>query len=200
MKRGIVGFLAAVLLSGTAMAHGHEHDHDNGVISIAKAVELGAHRIERLVVLKKIDPTFRTALINLTAERTSQMGARFKIVAVVSPDAQKKSSTIAILVDQKGKVLSYKVGEMAKPLDPTIWPEKDALSLIENSLHFVLDGVAQNPDLKPFNDGLLSIALTPGKDADGKMVALSTLTSDDDTRSLLITLETNGNVLSHEIK
>lgn len=188
--------LLAFTLTTTAYAHPENPD----VIVVSKATELGVHRIERLVTLKKIDPMFITSLTGLKAERTDDVTTPYKIYGFVTPDSNNQSSTITMLSDPKGKVVSHSVSETFQPANPVNWPEKDAVTLIEDALHFVLEGWVENPDVKAFYLGLMSITMTPDQDAQGNLIASFQVTSDDDPRTLYILLKTDGTLISHEIK
>lgn len=170
------------------------------VTSVSKAVEIGVHRIERLVTLKKIDPMFQSALYGMRAERTTEGGATYKIYGYSSPDADNQSSTITMLSDAQGKVLSYSVGQIYTPANPVNWPDKDALTLMEDALHFVLEGWVQYPEVKPFYIGLVTISIAPANNAEGKAIVQAAVTSANDARTLYIKLNTNGTFISHEIK
>lgn len=192
--------LALLLATCTTGQMAFAHNDPPGTIAISKATELGVHRIERLVTLKKIDSTFQAYLSELRAERTAEGGATYKIYGYVAPDANNQSSTISMLSDKTGKVLSYTNGPTYQPANPFVWPDKDALSLMENALHFVIEGWAQYPDVKPFYTGLMTISLSPVRDGAGNIAAQATVTSDDDPRTLYITLKTDGNLIGHVIK
>ncbi len=196
MKNLLIAALAGFVLAQPAFAH----NDPPGTSPISKATELGVHRIERLVTLKKIDPTFQSALYAMRAERTTEGGATYKIYGYVSPDANNQSSTIAMLSDKTGKVLSYAVGATYQPANPVAWPDKDPLTLMEDALHFVLEGWTAHPDVKPFYAGLITITLSPAKDNAGNLIVLANVTSDDDARTLSIFLKTDGTFLSYGIK
>lgn len=192
----IAALLMAISVSTTAQAH----PESPGLVAITKAVELGVHRIERLVTLKKIDPMFTANLYALRAERTTDAANPYKVYGYVLPDASNQSSTISMVTDPNGKVTSYTVGGIFQPASPVNWPIKDAATLIEDGLHFVLEGWTQYPDVKAFYLGLTSITMSAGTDAQGKQIAVFAVTSDDDARTLYIRLKTDGTFISHEIK
>lgn len=189
--------LAILTLSCT---YSYAHDEQPNTVVITKAVELGVHRIERLVTLKKIDPMFINSLVGLRAERTNDSATPYKIFGFAQPDANNQSSTIIMLSDANGKVISHSLGPIFQPANPVQWPEADAGTLMEDALHFVLEGWVKNPEVKPFYLGLNSIAMTSALDPSGKLIALFAVTSDDDTKTLYIRLKTDGTFISHEIK
>ncbi len=175
------------------------HPEVPGQAVIAKATELGVHRIERLVTLNRIDPTFLSNLQVLKAERVNENGAVFKITALTEPGANNQSSSVVMLSDNQGKVLSHTPGPVVAPANPVAWPIKDAGTLFEDALHFVLEGWVQNPEVKAFYLGLMTISLE-ALNENGQLVAHFVVTSDDDARALHIKLQTDGTVISHEIK
>lgn len=185
----------SLLMSASALAH----SETPGQAVIAKATELGVHRIERLVTLNRLDPMFTSNLQMLRAERVSDGAAVYKITAFTEPGADKQSSTLTLLSDNQGKVLSHVAGAVVTPLNPIAWPIKDALTLFEDALHFVLEGWVQHPEVKAFYLGLMTISLVAEKSG-GQLVAHFSVTSDDDPRTLHIFLNPDGSVISHEIK
>jgi hypothetical protein len=195
MKSMIV--MAAVALFGF---NSFGHDEIPGQVAISKATELGVHRIERLVTLKKIDETFQTALVAMKAERTTENGAVFKVSGIQAPGADGTASVVTLWMDGVGKTLSFTVTPGAAPANPVQWPAKDAVSLVEEGLHFVLEGWAQHPEVKAFYTGLQSITLAAVQDAQGQMLAEYKVTSDDDTKTLTIQLKPDGTFVSYDIK
>lgn len=176
------------------------HDEVPGQLPISKVTELGVHRIERLVTLKKIDDAFRTNLAAMTAERSTENGAVFKVYGHQAPGADGKSSVVTLWMDGEGKTLSFAVTPGTASANPPLWPDKDAVTLVEEGLHFVLEGWAQHPDVKPFYTGLQSIIMAPSQDAQGQLLAQYKVTSDDDTKTLTINLKPDGTFVSYEIK
>lgn len=194
IKTVIAALMTVLAVSASA------HDEIQGVVPISKATELAVHRIERLVTLKKIDETFRTQLIGLRAERSQENGATYKVVGIVSPASNGKSSAITLWQDNNGKTLAHSVDQQSAPANPFSWPDKDPVSLMEEGLHFVLEGWAKHPEVKAFYTGLESISLRPVQGARGELIAQFQVKSDDDARTLIINLDSGGRFLSHELK
>ncbi len=192
--------LMILLATLAAVATAQAHDEKPGVVVVSKAVELGVHRIERLVTLKKIDAVFAAGLYAMRAERTTDPDQPYKIFGYVLPDANNRSSTISMVSDVNGKVVSYSVSEIFRPAALVSWPIKDAATLIEDGLHFVLEGWVDHPEVKAFYLGLSSITLHSATDSQGNRIALLQVTSDDDSRVLSIKLQLDGSFISHEIK
>jgi hypothetical protein len=171
-----------------------------GVIPVSKGTELGVHRIERLVTLKKIDPSFQNQFYAMRAEPTTEGGATYKVYGYVLPDANNQSTTITMLSDKQGAVLSYVVSQKFQSAAPIAWPDQDPLTLMEDALHFVLEGWVQHAEVKPFYLGLTSITLGSEKDAQGNLIAVAKVTSDADAKMLIVRLKADGTFISYEIK
>ena len=196
MKSKLLITVMSILFSAGASAHKQAPD----VIAVSKAVELGVHRIERLVTLKKIDEAFRLHLIGLGAELSQENGATYKVHGYMAPGADGKSTTITLWMDNQGKTLAYNVTAASAPSNPFSWPTKDSVTLMEEGLHFVLEGWAQHPEVKSFYTGLQTISLTPVRDGQGNIQAQFKVTSDDTPQTLFINLKTDGTFLSYEVR
>lgn len=195
MKNVFLAIIAVVSVGSQAYAH----PENPNAVAIAKATELGVHRIERLVTLKKIDPMFQSHLYAMKAERTTESGAAYKVYGYVQPDANNQASTITMLSDAQGKVLSYTVSQTFQPANPVSWPDKDALTLTENGLHFVLEGWVQHPEVKAFFLGLSSITMR-AVNAGGTLLAEFAVTSDDDAHTLIVRVKADGTFHSYEMR
>lgn len=192
----MISALLMTVLSVSALAH----EEIPGVIAISKATELAVHRIERLVTLRRIDPSFRNNLVSLRAERSTENGATYKVNAAIEANANGQQSVVTLWQDNEGKTLTHSVASVPLPASPFVWPEKDAASLMEEGLHFVLEGWTQHPEVRAFYLGLQTILLSPVRDSQGNLVAQFRVTSDDDARTLTINLKPDGTFLSHEIR
>lgn len=194
MKASVIGILCLFVLMNATNAESTE------TVAITKAVELGVHRIERLVTLRKIDPMFINSLYAMKAERTNDPAMPFKVYGFAQPDANNQASTISMSSDPTGKVLSHNLSAIFQPANPAQWPEADSATLMEDALHFVLEGWVRNPEVKPYYLGLKEITLTPRQDQNGKMIAEFSVSSEGETKVLWIKLKTDGTFISYEIK
>lgn len=171
-------------------------------VAQARAAELSTHRIERLVNLKKIDASFISKLQSIDIEKLnpSQPGEP-TFLATVSQYAgtDGTKNQVEITLDDQGKALSFKVKSGASAQNAPAWPDKDASSLVENSLHFVLEHNTEHPDLKPFYDSLLTLVLKKANVA-GQDVALVQIQAKDTQKTLNVLLKLDGSFLSYEIK
>lgn len=195
----LVNLAAATLMLFNVNAFAHDEPLP-GTIAISRATELAVHRIERLVILKKIDAVFLTALVGLRAETSSENGATYKVSGYVAPGADGKSLSITLWQDIQGKTLAFNVAQASLPVSPFTWPTKDSVTLMEEGLHFVLEGWVQYPEVKAFYTGLQTIDLAPVQDAQGNLLAQFKVTSHEDARTLTILLKSDGSFVSHEIK
>lgn len=166
--------------------------------SSAKVAELTAHRIDRLVSLGKIDGNFLTKLEKVEIKISNQDPVAFTARASQSqPENGSQPMQLHLSFDKEGKVLAYQVvvGGSAGP-DPQ-WPDKDAATLTENTLHYVLDNAA-DPKVKMFFDGLTTFTLTKGQ-LNGSTVARGQVHSSLTAEKLNIYVKLDGTFISAEI-
>jgi len=194
MKTGtmIATVLALGLHSGMAQAAN---------VSLAKAAELGVHRVERLVTLKKIDETYMSKFMSVAIEGLTQNAPTdpaFKVTAAQVPGPDGKQSKVEILLDGNGKALSHTVKPGTDATAAPRWPDKDPVTLSENAMHVVLDG-ANNPKLKPYFTGFKSLELTQDRDATGLTIARAKMKSMEIPAVLEVTLKTDGTVISSQV-
>ncbi len=145
----------------------------------ARAAELALHRIEKLIILKKIDPTYGTASNQLTLSLNPQesdlpLGTFFRADLSQVPAQDSTQKTVKLYMDANGKTLLHKPIDGGEALTPPIWPAKDPISLMEVAMHCVQAEIIENnrsctdhPDLPAFNINFLSLVLTQLIDAAG---------------------------------
>lgn len=192
MKK-IILIVSTTLLTIAAFAH------PNGPgVTNAKTIELSAHRIDRLVTLGKIDPSFLKNLEKMEVTVVqNQAPVYYKVRVTQTQPAQAAPMQLDISYDDDGKPLSFEViaGGVVGP--DAGWTDKDAGSLAENALHYILEN---NTDAKVslFDKGVTSFTLSKGT-LNGETVArgqaLSALTTD----KLNIYLKLDGSLISAEI-
>lgn len=171
------------------------------VIASSHAAELTAHRVEKLISLKKLDSTFSGKLNSIELEKlapTQSGDAAFLATVSQYAGTDGTQNQVEIILDDQGKALSFKVKSGAAAQNAPIWPSKDALSLVENSLHHLLDHGAHDAELKPFYDSLTSLKLVK-INKDGQDMAAVEIHSKDSLRVLSIILKLDGTFVSHEI-
>lgn len=166
--------------------------------SKAKVAELTAHRIDRLVALNKIDASFLNRVEKIEVTAVSQNPIAFKVRASqTQPENGSQPMQLDLSFDKDGKALAYQVvaGGNAGP-DPQ-WPDKDAATLTENTLHYVLDN-ANDAKVKKFFDGLTMFTLIKG-DLNGTVVARGQVLSSQTTEKLNVYVKLDGTFISAEI-
>ena len=166
--------------------------------SKAKVAELTAHRIDRLVALNKIDASFLNRVEKIEVTAVNQNPIAFKVRASqTQPENGSQPMQLDLSFDKDGKALAYQVvaGGNAGP-DPQ-WPDKDAATLTENTLHYVLDN-ANDAKVKKFFDGLTMFTLIKG-DLNGAVVARGQVLSSQTTEKLNVYVKLDGTFISAEI-
>jgi hypothetical protein len=149
-------FLTAFLLAAPAFAA--------DPIANAKAAEFSLHRIERLVILHKIDASYQTqiARIDLALQSPQEPAdPTFIIRASQVPGADGTSRTIDLTFDAIGRPMNFTVAAGADSQNPPAWPLKDAITIAENSLHWLEDQGPLVDELKPFFQGMTAFVLSP---------------------------------------
>ncbi len=191
MKKLVLGLaISLVSLSGFA--------HDDGKVGFAKIAELSAHRVDRLVALKKIEVEFLKNLEKIEVSKVENSApVAFKAVVSQTQPAKGTPLQLEILFDHDGKPLSFKAlaGGVAGS-DPK-WTGKDAGSLAENALHYVLENEAL-PMVAPYFKNLTSFTLTKGV-LNGQAVAAGIITSSAQPQKLHVYLKLDGTFISAEV-
>lgn len=169
-----------------------------GGVSNAKVAELSAHRIDRLVALNKIDASFMNKLDKMEVTVVeNQPPVHFKVRVSQTKPAQGTPLQMDISFDDDGKPLAFQVipGGTAGP--DLGWSDKDAVSLSENCLHYVLEN---NTDAKValFDKGLATFSLSRGT-LNGQAVARGQMTSSLSSEKLNVYLMLDGTFISAEI-
>jgi len=170
-------------------------------IALAKAAELGVHRVERLVTLKKIDEAFLSKFSAVKIERISAAtpaDPAFKITASQVAGADGKQNQVEILMDGAGKSLSHTVKPGTEATAAPRWPDKDPVTLAESAMHIVLDG-KNDPKFKPYFDGFQSVELIQDRDGTGQTIARAKMRSKDLAKVLEVVLKTDGTVISSQL-
>lgn len=163
-------------------------------IALAKAAELTCHRIERLVTLKKIDETFLTMLHTIVVQTVPQGSSAdpyFKSTGSQYPGADGTLNQIDIFMDDQGKALSHVVKPGAAAQGAPVWPDKDPITLMENSLHYVLENGPNDANIAPFYTGFSGLALTQ-VNVNGQTLSRAEIHSTTTTKVLEVFLKTDG--------
>lgn len=185
-------FLIVSLISFAATAH------ENGPgVTNAKAAELSAHRIDRLVTLGKIDQSFLYKFDKLEITVANQPPVYYKVTVSQTKPIEGSPLQLEISFDDDGKPISYQVSAGGAAGPDIGWSAKDAVSLAENALHYVLEN---NSDQKIalFDRALSSFSLTKVQ-LNGQEVAQGQMTSSLTSEKLNVYLTLDGTFISAEI-
>lgn len=188
MNRIASAMVATMFSSGVAFA---------APASKAKITELSAHRIDRLVALNKIDKNFLTRLETIEVTPVNQPPVAFKARVSQTQPAQGQALQIDLSFAEDGKALAYQPVAGGVAGDDPKWPDKDAGSLTENALHYVLEN-ATDAKVKKFFDGMTIFTLIKG-DLNGQIVARGQMQSSLTTEKLNVYLKLDGTFISAEI-
>lgn len=187
--------LAIGILTATQMVFAQEAAPS---IVKAKAAELTAHRVDRLVSLNKIDGSFLTKAAKMEVSIVqNQAPAYYKVRVSQTQPASGEALQMDVVYDGNGKPLSYTVlpGGNAGPDEG--WTGVDAITLMENGLHYVLENGEKDANVKPFYTALTTITLTKGQ-LNGKTVARTQMKSSESALSLNVYVNLDGTFVSAE--
>lgn len=166
-------------------------------VTLGKVAELGCHRLERLVTLGKIDESFLTKLNSLQVTKlspTKPTDPSFSVVATQYTGADGSANQIELMMDANGKGIAQTLKAGAVSQNAPEWSDKDAVSLIENSLHYISESTSS--EVKLFITGLTSLKLRQVKNDRGEKMARVDMQSKDSGKSLEITMREDGTVES----
>lgn len=170
-------------------------------IANGNAAELGAHRIEKLVLLKKVPTAFQNQLLGLEVKRINPGGPNkpsFEVVASQEVDQGKVANKISVILDENGKTLSHSLIAGTAPTSPTAWKGKDPLTLTELAVHHI-EHMMSDVKLPPFYDGMKAIRLSQVQHGTQTMVVVEVL-SDLVPGKLEMMLQSNGDLVSYQVK
>lgn len=163
--------------------------------SNAKALELSAHRIDRLVTLNKIDASFLKKLDKIEVTVVpNQVPVFYKTRISQTKPQQGNPMQLEISMDEDGKPLAFQLLPNGVAGPDLAWPDKNAGELMENALHYVLEN-ATNGKITLFDKSATSIVLTK-ETLSGQVVARGQVTSSATTEKLNIYLKLDGTFIS----
>ena len=105
------------------------------------AGELSAHKVEKLITLKKLDSAFQTKfrgleVVNLQGGGTAK--PTFKVIISQQADAGKVANKVELTLDDSGRALGLPaVVTGVAAAKATAWSGKDPLTLSELALHHI---------------------------------------------------------------
>lgn len=166
-------------------------------VTNAKAVEIAAHRVDRLVALGKIDASFSKKIEKLSVAIVNQPPVHFKVRVSQTKPAQGTPMQVDLSFDKDGKPLAFQpvAGGVAGP--DSGWTTKDAVALTENALHYVIDN-GKDVKYSPYDKGLTTFVLSKGT-LNGQTVAMGQLTSSMTKEKLNVYLKLDGSFISAEV-
>lgn len=173
------------------------------VLDLAKVAELACHRIDRLVVLGKIDANFKNQLnaINISQLDSNASGAKYLVTVSQNMPADKsmKPLSVELYLDPQGKALKQNViADGQKGMDVT-WSDRDPDTLAENALHYLLDNGDTNDSLRPFLKDLSTLSISQ-ETVNGQLIAQVSFVSKTTTNVLNISLKLDGTFIEFKIK
>lgn len=167
-------------------------------VSNAKAAELSLHRIDRLVAQKKIEQDYLLKLKGLELSVIPQespddpLSPKFLMMAETYAAKDGTKKRLQIWMNAKGKVLEHKPLEGGEPDGAPIWPDKDPVTLLENSMHRILENASVVPSLVPFFNSLVEFTISPAFDEAGSLLAQVDVLSSESQDILRIFLTPKG--------
>lgn len=197
MKIALNLLLALGLAAAPALA-----DEPGAPVTVAKAAELALHRVERLVILRRIPEQFLTQVATLEVSKVDPVGedgVKYRAVVSLLPSPEGKASRLELFMDAIGKTLRHVAHTEAPAQGAPVWPDKDPVTLAENALHYILDESVNRPELVPFNDTFEAASLTQETAEDGSVLGLLEVRSVATRDLLRIRVRADGTYLSHEV-
>lgn len=170
-------------------------------ISNGTAAELGTHRVEKLVLLKKVPTTFREQFLGIEVRSINPGGGgkpSFEVIASQDVDAGKAANKVIMTMDENGKVLSDTVVTGTAPTAPLKWPGKDPVSLTELGFHHV-EHVLSDKKVAPFYNSFKAMRLSQMQHGSDTMVVLEMLSEATKDR-LLVNLKSDGSLIGYSIE
>jgi len=171
-------------------------------VTNSKAAELALHRLERLVILKKVDASYQSKLRDIKVEDLAHAtpdDPSFKVSLSEFPGVDGTQKKLEIIMNEAGRATSFHEVTGTESLTAPTWGSIDATTLAEDSLHFILDNTGQKPELAPFFNSMSSSQLIPIKDAAGSDAALLLVQAGSKYPILHITVKLDGTFESYQL-
>lgn len=171
--------------------------------SNAKAAELALHRIERLIILKKIPATFETNLSEVSATKLTQAqptdpAFEAEISQIISQDGTQQK--VQVFMDTNGRALSFTQTTGGEALNPPKWPVTDSVTFLEYSLHCLEGELIGTNDLcqktttlREFETNFLNATLSQ----DSAGLAVITITETSSTSKAIVRFNTDGSLAAN---
>jgi hypothetical protein len=167
-----------------------------------RVAELSLHRMENLVILKKIQPSHVNNLHSLTltaVPHSTDEEAAYQVVANQYPATDGSESTLLIPLRADGKALKHTETLAGESASAPKWPALDAVTLSENALHCIQGEIVDNarpqlctsPELTVYNHSFSSLVLSQDQDETGP-VAVVDIRAQGTPRVLRVRLKSDG--------
>lgn len=170
-------------------------------VTRAKLAELSLHRLERLVILKKIEGTFQSKVQSLRLEsipHQTETEASFKSTILQYPGSDGTQKTLEVIMDEAGKAIKNTIAQGADAQGAFEWPDKDATTLCENALHYVQDNVLNKPELLQYDQKFSVFSLAQGTNSSGAIVAVVDIQAGPEVPILRVRMKVDGTFDSAE--
>jgi len=168
-------------------------------VTLARAAELGCHRIERLRDLGRIHESYVNKFQSLRIEENSSGGGKFKFTAFQAPGTNGSAHQIELNLAADGKVVGAHKEITGTDGTSPLWPDKDPVTLTENGLHFVLENGPINAEIAPFFNALTEAFITQVQES-GQTLARVQFKNSQSAKVLEVTLKTDGTVVSNVVR
>jgi hypothetical protein len=171
--------------------------HDDGKPSSALAAHNALHYVDNLVARQQLEDGFVSKLksITLTQVMTGTTLVGYQVVLAQIPGSDGKASQVEVKLDPTAKALSFVYTAGTPALNAPQWADADSITLVEDSLHYVLHH-ATDEKIDPFNDGLASVILSQQVQTDGTIAAVIDIKASESTETLHIVENGSGAVES----
>ncbi len=193
--------LLLVMASFTALSLNALADGEAS-ITRAKIAELSTHRIERLVSLGRLDEGFlknlvRVEEIPVPSGIVAKYSMKIDLVPGKAGDGTLASKSIEIDFAEDGKALKdVRLNPGPEPEKAPLWTAKDAATLMESALHYVIENGPTKPEIKVFNEAFTKISLSQETTDTGVVVASGLVEAEGTKEKLQILVALDGTFIS----
>ena len=166
------------------------------------AAEIAAHRVGKLILLKKVDSAFQSKFKGLEVENLENGGAgkpTFKITVSQQADAGASANKVEITSDSAGKALAHVVIAGTNPANPTVFVGKDPLTLTELALHHVEHLASGDKKIAQFIQPLKALRISQASEG-GQTVVSVEIVANNIQEKLTMKLKSDGALISTEVK
>ncbi len=175
--------------------------HDTHSATHSLAAHNGLHYVEDLVDENRVSADFLSKLKAITVVPVLQDDdvIGFRAILEQVPGADTQSLKVEIQLDATARALTHRLvqGGTQATVFP-IWPKDDAITLMEEALHYIVHNAA-NPAIAPFDRELVSISLSQEVLPDHTVTAVLDAKTRVAGKALRIVLNTDGTVRSAKV-